>query len=107
MVQRSRHILMVFLWNLHLEIGNKITLLTKSRKQMSSGVVRRCFDVAVGADLRSRPFAREELLAMTTQARLMFGKLSHIRKRLGLARLFPVLRRKCVTRTARRAVLLG
>ena len=90
-VQRSRQILMVFVWNLHLKFGNEIALLVKTRKHMSSCVVWRYFDVAVGTDLWSWPFAREELLTMTTQARLVFGKLSHTR----------------VTRTARRAVLLG
>ena len=81
---------------------------TKTRKWVSRSVSRRSFDVAVGTDAWNRPLAREELLAVTTQARLMFRILSHIRKRvITFAHLLPILRRKRVARFAGRAMLLG
>ena len=46
-----------------------ISEIAKARKQPSRRVLRRDRDVAVRADRRRRPFAREELLFMTSQTR--------------------------------------
>ena len=69
---------------------------------MAFCVIRRRFDVAVGADLRSGSLAREELLSMAIQARCMFGKLGNISKRcVAFTNFLPVFSGKLVTRTTR------
>ena len=45
---------------------------------MARRVERRSFDVAIGTDLWCRSLAREELLAMTFQARFVFRKVGDI-----------------------------
>src|SRR6185369_9131276 len=63
------------------------------------GVERRCFDVAIGTDLRSRPLAREKLWSMTIQTSRVFGKLGHVRKRrVAFTNFLPIFGRKFMTR---------
>ena len=70
---------------------------TKTRKWVARCVERRCFDVAVGADLWAGSLAREELWAMAVQAGGVFGKLRNIRKRVvAFPNFLPVLCRKLV-----------
>ena len=77
------------------EIRNKIA---KPGERVSSSVNRRSFHMAVGTDAWRRTLAREELLPVTTETRLMFRILSHIRKRIiALAHVFPILGWKRVT----------
>jgi hypothetical protein len=58
--------------------------------------------VAVNADLRNWSFVREKLLSMTIQARRMFRKLGHIRKRrVAFANVFPIPGGKLMTRATR------
>jgi hypothetical protein len=58
---------------------------------MPSSVSGRNSDVAVGADHGRRPFASKKLGAMAVETRLVFGKVSHVRKRfVALADFFPV-----------------
>jgi hypothetical protein len=54
--------------------------------------------VTVRADFRDRSLAREELLAMTIQARCVFRKLGDVRKCcVAFAHFFPVFGRRLVT----------
>jgi hypothetical protein len=63
--------------------------------------------MAVGTNDRRRPFACEELSAMTLEASSMFGKVSHIGKRIiAFANFFPIFGGKLVTRIAREFLLL-
>ena len=67
---------------------------------MAGCVAWRRLYMAVGTDLWNRSLAREELPAMTVQARGMFGKFSYIRKRsVALPNILPILSGKLVTRT--------
>lgn len=91
-------------WKQDVEIRNKLSPLnsgkkrfTKTRKRIPRSFNRSRFHVAVGANPRNWPLAREELLPVTSQARLMFRILSHIRKGLiTLAYLLPILGWECV-----------
>ena len=63
--------------------------------------------MTVGANDRRRPFACEELSAMTLEAGRMFGKVSHIGKSIiAFANFFPIFGRKLMTRIARELLLL-
>jgi hypothetical protein len=63
--------------------------------------------MAVGANDRRRPFACEELSAMTLEASRVFGKVSDIGKSIvTFSDFFPILRGKLMTRTAREFLLL-
>ena len=70
---------------------------TKTWERVSRRINRRSFHVAVRTNAWHRPLAREELLPVTTETRLMFRILSHIRERITLAHVFPILRRERVT----------
>ena len=68
---------------------------------MPCSVSGRNGDVAVGADDGRRPFASEKLSAMTVETRLVFGKVSHVRKSfVALADFFPVFCREFMARIA-------
>ena len=76
--------------------------LAETRKRITRGIERRCFDMTVATDARYGSFTRKELLAVTTETRRMLGKLGDIGKRsVALAHFLPVLRRKLVTGIAR------
>lgn len=84
------------------ELRDESCGLAKTRKYVARRVDGRPFDVAVRTDLRDGSFAGEELLAMTVQARSMFGKLRHVRKRsVAFANFLPVLCWNLVTCTTR------
>jgi hypothetical protein len=58
--------------------------------------------VTIGTDLWDRTFTREELLPVAIQARRMFGKLGHVRKRgITFTNFLPVFSGNLVTRIAR------
>lgn len=106
---------MLVVWEKHTEIRNEISAfnrrkesLTKTWESESRRINRRGIHMAIGADAWNRPLAREELLPVTTEARLMLRIFSNIGKRLiTLAHQLPILRRKSVTRLASGAMLLG
>jgi len=92
----------------HAELGNKACGLcgrekrfAKTRKRISSRVLRRSFHVAVGTDARRGSLAREKLLPMTIKTARVLGKLGDIRKRgVALTNVLPVGGGKLVTRAA-------
>ena len=89
----------------HPKLRNEVTRfcrgkksLANTRKLITRRLDRRRFHMAIGTNLRRRSLTREELLAVTTQARLMLRVFSHIRKSvIALAHVLPILRGKRVT----------
>ena len=94
------------MWKKHTELGNKVSPFcrrkegfTKTRKRMSRRIEWGCFHMAVRANLRDGPLAREELLPMTTQARLMLRIFRYIGKRcIAFAHVLPIRCGKLMTR---------
>ena len=90
---------MLVVWESHVEFRDKTCgVVAETRKRATRCVERRCFDVAVGANLWAPSLPREELLTMAVQAGGVFGKLRNIRKRVvAFPNFLPVLCRKLVT----------
>lgn len=89
-------ILMLVVRKRDFEIGNKVLpfrgrkeRFAKTGKRKTRRIARTRLNVAIRTDLRRGSFAREELPAMTLDARLVIGKLSNIRKGV-LANRFPI-----------------
>ena len=81
--------------------------LPQGRKWKARRVARTNFDMAVRTDPRCGSFTREELRAMTLDARLMIRKLGDIRESITLfANEFPIRRGKFVTRITFQLVVL-
>src|SRR6185369_15491437 len=73
----------------------------KTREQVPCSISRSHGHVAVGTDDGRGSLAREELRAMAIEARLVFRKISYVRKRIvAFADLFPIFRGKFVARVA-------
>ena len=101
----SAAVLVFVMWKSDSEIRNKFfspcrrpKRCAKTRKRKARRVSRARFDVAIRADARRGSFTRKELLPVTRDARLVFGKLGDIRKSVALfAHGFPVWRGEFMT----------
>ena len=106
--------LMLVVRKKHVEVRHEVSpfgrnqkWLAQTRKRKTRSVARAGFDVAIGTDARRGSFTRKELRTMTTDARLVTGKLGNVGKGLVLANSLPVRRGKLVTGPAFEFVFVG
>src|SRR5262245_58249953 len=91
------HLLVLVVRKEHAELAVFHVRLAKRWKGITSLVARRHPNMAIRTDRRRRPFAREELGAMTIETSIVRGKLSHVGKRsITLPHVFPILGGKLV-----------
>src|SRR4051812_4742781 len=96
----SYHVDVLVMRKAHAEFRDKFSPLqfwignvAETRKQPAGSVARRHRGVAIRANGWRRPLAREELWAMTTQARRVFGEISDVLKSsVTFAHYIPILR---------------
>lgn len=96
------------MWKADTELRDQLSSLqfwigdiAKAGKEPACRIARTDGDMAVEANHRRGSFTREELFAMTIQARRVLGKIGDILEScLSFAHFLPILRRNFVTRTA-------
>jgi len=77
----------------------RVSDVAQTRKQETRGIARGYGDMAIGADARRGPLAREELLPVAIQTRCVLGKLCDVgESSIAFAHFFPVSSGKLVAR---------